>query len=306
MDLILKGGCIITPSCTYVADVAVKDGKIAAIGKNLSCDEIDRNNPNVEIVDISGKMLLPGAVDPHTHLDLDLGFCVTADDYFTGTRAAACGGTTTIIDYPTQYNEETIVEACKKRYEIAKDKCCVDYGFHCAITDLGGGAIFDQFSQAIEAGITSFKCYMVYRDRGMMLNDADLVKVLKAAKDAGVMISVHAENEDLISSNCKDLVAKGNTSPWYHYVSRPEYVSGEAVSRIIGYTKQVDGQVYIVHTDSKQGIEAITKAQNEGYHIYAETCAQYLEFTNDVYKQKDGINYICSPPIKGEESRQSL
>ena len=281
MDLIIKNGTIITASESYMGDIGVKDGKIVAIGTNLS-------EQGANIVDASGKLVLPGAIDAHTHLAMPFGGTVSADSYLAGTRAAACGGVTTVFDYPMQRKGKGIIETVEGRKEICDPEACVDYAFHCCITDLNDGAILDEFKAAVEYGVSSFKCFLVYKKEGMMVDDATLVKVLLKAKETGAMTNIHAENPDLIDLNIEKFRKEGKTSAWYHYLSRPEYVEAEADKRAIHWAKSVESPLYLVHMADKEGLEAAIEAKREGHDIYIETCPQYLEFTCDVYKREDG------------------
>lgn len=299
MDLIIKNGTIITTSESYVADIAVKDGKVVAIGTGFS-------EEGAEVVDASGKLVLPGAIDAHTHLAMPFGGTVSADSYLAGTRAAACGGVTTVFDYPMQRKGHGIIETIKGRQEICDPEACVDYAFHCIITDLNEGAILDEFKAAVDYGITSFKCFLVYKKEGMMVDDATLVKIMLKAKETGAITNIHAENPDLIDLNIEQFLKEGKTSAWYHYLSRPEYVEAEADKRAVHLAKSVEAPLYIVHMADKEGLEAAIAAKMDGHDIYIETCPQYLEFTSDVYNRKDGRNFVCSPPIKGEESQDAL
>ncbi len=299
MDLIIKNGTIITPSESYVADIAVKNGKIVAIGTGFS-------EEGAEVVDAHGKLVLPGAIDAHTHLAMPFGGTVSADSYLAGTRAAACGGVTTVFDYPMQRKGHGIIETIKARKEICDPEACVDYAFHCCITDLNGGAILDEFKAAVEYGITSFKCFLVYKKEGMMVDDGTLVKILLKAKETGAITNVHAENPDLIDLNIEQFLKEGKTSAWYHYLSRPEYVEAEADKRAVHWAKSVEAPLYLVHMADKEGLEAAIAAKMDGNEIYIETCPQYLEFTSDVYKREDGRNFVCSPPMKGQESQDAL
>lgn len=299
MDLIIKNGTIVTPSETYVADIAVKDGKIVAIGTGFSED-------GAKIVDAYGKMVLPGAIDAHTHLAMPFGGTVSADSYLAGTRAAACGGVTTVFDYPMQRKGSGIIETVSKRKDICDPEACVDYAFHCCITDLNGGAILDEFQAAVDYGVTSFKCFLVYKKEGMMVDDGTLVKIMLKAKETGAITNIHAENPDLIDLNIEKFLKEGKTSPWYHYLSRPEYVEAEADIRAVHWAKSVEAPLYLVHMADKEGLEAAIAAKMDGNDIYIETCPQYLEFTCDVYKREDGRNFVCSPPMKGQESQDAL
>ena len=296
MDMIIKNGTIVNADGIFRADIGIKDGKISVIA-----DDIDTAGCE-NIVDASGKLVLPGAIDAHTHLAMPFGGTISSDDYFAGTRAAACGGTTTVFDFVLQDFGETMVDAVKRRDALCAPVAAVDYSYHVAVKDVSGG-LLDSIEECVEYGVPSFKVFMVY-DFGV--TDGVFYQVLQKAKECGALIGVHAENNELVNTLTKQFLSEGKTSAWYHYMSRPEFVEGEADERAIQWAKAVGAPLYIVHLANKQGVEAVTKAKDEGYTIYAETCPQYLEFTCDVYKREDGRNFVCSPPMKGEESRQAL
>ena len=299
MELLIKGGTVVTATESFPADVAVDGGKIVAIGRDLAV--------NVEkVVDATGKLVLPGALDAHTHMAMPFGGTVSADSYLAGTRAAVCGGVTTIFDYPVQHKGETILGLIGSKKEVLEKEACCDYAFHCCITDLNGGEILDEMEQAVEEGITSFKCFLVYKKEGMMVDDGMLARLLLRAKELGAMINVHAENPDLIDLRTEQYLKEGKTSAWYHYMSRPEFVEAEADKRVVHWASHLDTPVYIVHMADKEGLEACIKAKSEGHDILVETCPQYREFTCDVYKREDGRNFVCSPPMKGQESQDAL
>lgn len=299
MDLLIKGGTVVTAKESFIADVAVKDGKIVEIGKDLPVEA-------EKVVDAKGKLVIPGALDVHTHMAMPFGGTVSADSYLSGTRAAACGGVTTIFDYPVQHKGQTILGLCGEKNDVLAREACVDYAFHCCITDLNGGAILDEMEEAVKKGITSFKCFLVYKKENMMVDDATLTRLLLRAKELGAMINVHAENPDLIDLYTEKFLKEGKTSAWYHYLSRPEFVEAEADKRAVHWASHLETPIYIVHMADKEGLEACIKAKEEGHEVYIETCPQYLEFTCDVYKREDGRNFICSPPMKGKESQDAL
>ncbi len=299
MDLLIKNGTVVTAETTFKADIAVQDGKIALIGTELSV-------PAEQTVDASGMLVLPGAIDVHTHLEMPFGGTVSADSYLAGTRAAACGGVTTVFDYPMQRKGSGILETVETRRALCDPQACVDYAFHCIITDLNDDALLDEFQAAADYGITSFKCFFVYKKEGMMVDDATFIKVLLKAKEVGALTNLHAENPDVIDMNIAKFLKEGKTSAWYHYLSRPEFVEAEADKRAVHWAKSVDAPLYIVHMADQEGLEAAVAAKRAGAPIFVETCPQYLEFTCDVYKREDGRNFVCSPPIKGQESRDAL
>lgn len=296
MDLLIKNGTVVNGSESFKADVAVENGKITQIGAEIP------PNDDAKIIDASGKLVLPGAIDAHTHLAMPFGGTISSDDYFAGTRAAACGGTTTVFDFVLQDFGETMVDAVKRRDAMCAPVAAVDYSYHVAIKDVSAD-LLDSIEDAVKFGVPSFKVFMVY-DFGV--TDGVFYRVLKKAKECGALIGVHAENNEMVNTLTAQYLSEGKTSAWYHYMSRPEFVEAEADIRAIQWAKALDAPLYIVHLANKEGVKAVTRAKDEGYKIYAETCPQYLEFTCDVYKRKDGRNFVCSPPMKGEESRQAL
>lgn len=298
MDLIIKNGTIITANDTYKADIAVKAGKIVMIGQNLETH-------GAEVVDAAGMLVLPGAIDAHTHLQMPFGGTTSADSYEAGTRAAACGGVTTVFDFVIQRKGQGLVEAVEGRKQLCEPQACVDYAFHTAITDLTP-AVLEEFGASAEYGVPSFKLFMVYKKEGLMVDDGVLAAALEKSKETGCLVAVHAENPDVIDKRIERFLSEGKTSAWYHYESRPEFVEAEADKRAIHWAKAFNAPLYIVHLANKEGLDEVTKARDEGYEIYAETCPQYLHFTNEVYKREDGRNWVCSPPIKGQDSQDAL
>ena len=297
MDLLIKNGTIVTAAEIYQADVAVSGGKIAAIGTNFDEDHFR------EIVDARGKFVLPGAIDGHTHLALPFGGTISSDDYYAGTRAAACGGTTTVFDFVQQDPGERMLDAVKRRDALAAPDAAVDYSFHIGVGDVSTDELLDSMDEAVEYGISSFKVYMVY-DFGV--DDGSFYKVLQKATKIGALVGVHAENKDVNSLLVKQYLAEGKVSAWWHYMSKNELVEGEADVRAINLAKMAEAPLYIVHLADKMGMEAVTEARKQGYPIFAETCPQYLHFTNEVYKRDRGRDFVCSPPMKNQESQDAL
>jgi len=299
MDLIIKNGTIVTSTEMYQADLAVIDGKIAAIGTDFPEEGAD-------VIDARGKLVLPGAIDAHTHLAMPFGGTISADSYLSGTRAAACGGVTTVFDYPMQRKGKTIMGVIEEKKAVCEEEACVDFAFHCCITDLNDGEILEEMEIAVSEGITSFKCFFVYKKEGLMVDDGTFARILTRGKEIGAIINIHAENPDMIDLNVAKFKAEGKTSPWYHYLSRPEFVEAEADKRAVHWARNLEAPLYIVHMADKEGLETAITAKREGYEIYIETCPQYLEFTSEVYKREDGRNFVCSPPMKGQESQDAL
>lgn len=296
MDLLIKNGILINSKGKYKADVAITDGKIEAVAECLEPTE------GAKLVDASGKYVLPGAIDAHTHLAMPFGGTISSDDYFAGTRAAVCGGTTMVFDFALQDFKESILDTVLRRDKIASVQAACDYAFHVGIKDISGN-LMSTMDDAVKYGVPSFKCFMVY-DFGV--NDGDLYTLLEHSKKVGAQISVHAENRDVIGVLTKKFLSEGKTDAYHHYLSRPEFVEEEADKRAIAFAKSVDAPLYIVHVGSAGGIKAIEAAKAEGVEVYAETCPQYLEFTSEVYMRERGIDFICSPPMKGQESQDAL
>lgn len=295
MDLLIKNGTVVTAETTTRADVAVKDGVIAAVGRDLE-------HPGAKIIDAQGKLVIPGAIDAHVHPAMPFMGTINADDYDHATKAAACGGTTTIFDFAIQTKGENLVAAFERRYALAKPKACIDYAFHTVITDLHPGNV-NEIADAVDQGVSSFKVFMVY---DMAVDDGVLYMALEKSKECGALIAVHAENNPLVNLLTNRFLSEGKTSPWYHYLTRKEYIEEEAVIRAIHIAKSLDAPLNIVHLSSAGGMKAVTKARRHDQPVFAETCPQYLHFTSDVYKREDGRKWVCSPPIKDQESQDAL
>ncbi|MCI7249313.1 MAG: dihydropyrimidinase [Clostridiales bacterium] len=311
MDLLIKGGKVVTATSTIKADVAVTKGKISAIGANLKAEK------GAQVVDAKGKLVLPGAIDGHTHLAMPFGGTIATDDYFTGTRAAVCGGTTTVFDFVLQGVGETMDAALDRRDAICQaDGPAADYSYHIGVGDVTTPEMLASMDECVKRGVTSFKVFMVY-DFGV--DDGQFYETLEHAAKIGALVGVHAENRDVNNALVKKYLNEGKTSAWWHYMSKNEDVAGEADVRAINLAKMAGAALYIVHLDNKQGVEAVAAARAEGYPIFAETCPQYLALTSDVYKDEDkgfpkkyadlGLrprDFVCSPPMKGKASQDAL
>ncbi|MDO4518426.1 MAG: dihydropyrimidinase [Bacillota bacterium] len=304
MDLLIKGGKVVTSSSTFKADVAVKNGKITAIGTNL------KGVAGTEVVDAKGKYILPGALDGHTHMFMPFGGTISTDDYYDGTVAAACGGTTTIFNFETQKPGQPMDELVKEKLATAEEQGpVIDYSLHVGVGDVTTDEMLMTMDKVVDMGITSFKVFMVY-DFGV--DDGQFYATLCHAKEIGALVGVHAENKNVNDFLVKKYLKEGKISPWYHYMSKNEAVAGEADVRAINLAKMAGAALYIVHLDNAQGVEAVRQARAEGYPIFAETCPQYLEFTKEVYEKgrpEVGLrpqDFVCSPPMKGKESKDAL
>jgi dihydropyrimidinase len=295
----LKGGTVVTSAATFQADVLVEGTRIAALTRDLEL-------PADEVVDVSGRLLLPGGVDVHTHLDAPFMGTITADDFETGTIAAACGGTTTIVDFAMQTRGQKLAETVDEWHKKAEGKAAIDYGFHLAITDLYQGAV-DDMAAVVADGVTSFKLFMAYKGQ-IMLDDGEMFRVLREAGRRGANVCVHAENGDVIDVLAAELVEAGKTGPKYHEVSRPTATEVEAVRRGIAISRMADGPIYFVHMSAGGSAEAIGEARDSGWPVAGETCTHYLLLGPELYDKPDfeGAKVVLTPPLREERERDAL
>jgi dihydropyrimidinase len=299
MRTLIKNGTLITASDTCKADILVEDEKIVAI-------EASSEAHAEKVIDAAGKLVFPGAIDVHTHLDMPFGGTVTADDFTTGTIAAAAGGTTCIIDYALQTPGKSLTHALETWQKKAEGKCAIDYGFHVAVTDLSD-AVLAEMPGLIEAGYPSFKVFMAYKGV-FQVDDATLLKVLKQAGQSGGLVLVHAENGDVIDVLTKEMLAAGQTAPIYHALSRPPQAEEEAVNRYITMAALSEAPAYIVHLSDSGALGLVAQARLQGLPIYAETCPQYLFLDLERYNELDfgGAKYVMSPPLREAGNEQYL
>jgi len=297
MDILIKSGNIITASETYTADILIEGEKISAIGKGL------QTNANTKIIDAEGMNVLPGGVDVHTHFDLPMFGTVSSDDHYTGHKAAAYGGTTTVIDFIPQ-DEHELLKNVETWHKKVAEKAAIDYSFHMNITTFD-----DQIAHEIpnlkREGINSLKVFTAYNDR-LRLTDGEIYQVLRIAKDNGMLVMVHAENGDVIELLVKEALAKGNTSPEWHAYTRPASGASESVNRVISLAEQTGAPLYIVHMNTKGGVDHVRNARLSGLPIMGETCPQYLFFTAEDLKKEDGAKWICSPPMRLKADNEGM
>ena len=294
-DLVIKNGTVVTSSATFAADVGIKGEHIAGIGQGLTGERS---------LDATGKLVTPGAVDIHVHMQMPIGDFVSTDDFFSGTVAAAHGGTTAIVDFVERAPGETMVEAIAARRALADPRVVIDYGFHMTI---GPAEIdrLDQVPSAFEAGCVSFKLYMAY---GLRLSDGQLLQALEAIRDAGGLPVVHAENWDLICTLVARNLAAGRTAPHWHPRSRPALMEGEAAGRVIDLAELAGTPLHIFHVTSPAAVERISAARRRGLPVTGETCPQYLLLTQDDYDRPgiEGALPVCSPPIRDQVAQDAL
>jgi dihydropyrimidinase len=300
LDLIIKGGNIVTAAETYVADIGVQGEKIVAIAKNLQAGSGTR------IIEAAGKYVFPGAIDVHVHFQLPFSGTVSADDFENGTKAAACGGVTTVIDFAIQKKGRPIMEAVEARRREADPKVCIDYGLHAAITDWNPQTQAE-IKRVIDYGIPTFKMFMIYRSEGWMADDAMLFSALEETAKYGGQIGVHAESaivlDLLIERYAKDMATLG---AYAHTLSRPCFIEEEAIVRAIKWAEATKGQLYIVHMSTGEGADAVRSGKQRGVRVYAETCPQYLLLNDEVFKRPDGHLYATCPQVKKPHDNDRL
>jgi dihydropyrimidinase len=298
--LLIKNGRIITDNQDYQADIFIENGKITTIFEKI-------NSPADHEIDATGKYVIPGGIDAHTHLDMPLGEYHSSDDFESGTRAAAIGGTTTILDFPTQLPGQHLGEAVDIWNQKAHGKACIDYGFHMIITDVSQAG-YDELKTLTEIGITSFKLFMAYPNT-LLLDDEDILRVMQNAQKLGAVVSVHAENGKVIESLVKSAISEGKKAPIYHALTRPSVLEGEAVNRAIVLAQLSGVILYIVHLSTWEGLHHVKEARDQGLPVFAETCPQYLILSlEDMIDagDHDSAKYIFTPPLRTEENQPEL
>jgi len=297
MRTLITHGTIVTASDTFQADVLIDGERIAAIAESL-------DGPADRTIDASGRLVLPGGIDAHTHLDLPVADFASADDFESGTIAAALGGTTTIIDYATQYRGETLGQAFDTWRRKAEGKAAIDYGFHMAVTDLTAG-IEAEMDRIVAEGVTSFKVYMAYPG-SLMLDDGAISRALARAAASSALVCVHAENGLAIAELVARALAEGHTTPRYHALTRPVELEREAVGRAIALAEVGRAPIYIVHLSSADGLAEIRRAR--GVQVLAETCPQYLLLSDRLYDAPglEGAKYVMSPPLRPPGHQDAL
>lgn len=297
--VLLQGGEVINAGGRQHADVLIDGERIAAVAPALRV-------PDATVVDVSGKLVMPGAVDVHTHLDTPFMGTVTADDYPSGTTAAACGGTTTLIDFAFQAAGQRLPDAVDTWHRKAAKGAAIDYGFHLAITDLYDGALADMRA-VVQAGVPSFKVFMAYKG-AIMLGDGELFRVLREAGRLGAMTCVHAENGELIDVLSQELAARGKLGPASHAESRPPLTEWEAVRRVIAISELAEAPLYLVHMSTAEAAAAVRDARRHGLPVSAETCTHYLLLGPEEYYRPDfeGAKYVVTPPLRDKPHRDAL
>lgn len=294
----IRGGTVVLGHTVSQTDVFIEGERIRAVGDlgDIGADEV---------IDAGGLLVLPGAVDTHVHFnDVFMG-TVSVHDYYTGTLAAAFGGVTSIVDFSNQVPGGTLAKTLQDKREEAAGKALVDWGTHPVITQ-PTDATLDEIPLVVEQGAPTIKCYMTYREDGLLIEIEDLERIAKRLSDAGGMLMLHAEDNTKIEENVPRLIKAGNTGSIYHAKSKPPEVETEAIRGIIGMARNTGAKFFVVHLASDGGLELITSARAEGLDITAETCTHYLMFTEEVLERDDGIKWICSPPLREASVQERL
>ena len=298
-DAIIANGKLVTAVDTMDCDLAIKDGRIAALGTDLGSAQ--------RVIDATGKLVLPGGVEGHCHIEqISSSGIQNADDFFTATRSAVCGGTTTVIPFAAQHRGQSLRAAVEDYHALAGPKAVIDYGYHLIISDPTPQVLGQELPALIEAGFTSFKVYMTYDL--LQLQDYQMLEVLAVARRHGALVMVHAENHDMIRWLSDRLLEGGNWQPQYHAVSHSRAGEGEATHRAIAMAKLIDVPMLVVHVSAEEAMAEIRKAQDAGLKIYGETCPQYLFLTADDLNREgmEGAKFCCSPPPRDHEAQEAI
>ncbi|MEX2454215.1 MAG: dihydropyrimidinase [Rhodospirillaceae bacterium] len=296
-DLVVRGGRVATASDVFMADIGIRGGRIAALGDGLDA--------GAEEIDAGGRLVTPGGVDSHCHVEQVSSTGIwTADDWFTATRSAACGGTTTILPFACQHRGQSLRDVVQDYHDRAGPKACVDYAFHLIVSDPTAQVLGQELPALIRDGYTSFKIYLTYD--ALKLSDRQFLDVLAVARRDGAMVMVHAENNDMILWMAERLIAAGLTAPKYHATARPMLVEREATHRTIALAELVDVPVLIVHVSGAEAIDQIRWAQARGLKVFAETCPQYLFLTEADLDRPglEGAKHMCSPPPRDAANQE--
>jgi len=298
---LIRNGRIVTAVDDYTADVLLDKGRIVTIGEALEA------GGDTRIVDARGLVVLPGGVDCHTHMENTFGESTTCDTFESGTRSAAFGGTTTIVDFAFQRKGTSVLEAIRAGQAKAADTAAIDYGFHVITTHVDDGTLADMRHAIRHEGVTSFKMFMAYPN-SVMVDDAAIFRAMRMVGQHGGMICLHAENGTIIELLIQEALAQGNTAPKYHALTRPALMEGEATHRGIKLAELAQAPVYFVHLSAKEALGEVVEARAAGIPVFAETCPHYLFFDDSAYDSEEWevAQYVMSPPLRSKEAQQAL
>ncbi len=299
-DTVIKNGTIVTAADTYASDLGIAGGRIAAIAADLPAENAGT------VINAAGRMVMPGGIDVHTHLDMPFGGTTSADDFKSGTIAAAFGGTTTLVDFAIQFKGQTLRQAFDGWMGKAEGKAAIDYSFHCIITELGD-AHMEEMGQLVREGVSSFKLFMAYPGV-FMLDDATIFRAMSQAAKHGGLICMHAENGGAIDVIVRRALAEGKRAPKYHALTRPTTAEAEATGRAIALAEMAGAPVYIVHLSCNDALEKVREARDRGLPAYAETCPQYLFLSIDNFDVPgfEGAKYVFTPPLREKWHQEKL
>lgn len=291
MRKLIRGGSIVTSEGCTQGDVLIEGETVAAVG-------VDLGSVDAQVIDAEGMLVRPGGIDVHTHLDWPFQGTVTSDDFETGSKAAAAGGTTTIVDFCTQVQGTSLQESLELWHERAREKAVIDYGFHIAITDLTPD-VFNEISSLPAAGVTSVKCFLAYKG-GYMIDDGGMFRIMREASRNGILTMAHCENGDVIDLAMKDAIASGRCGPNMQPLVRSMEAEAEATARAIHLAGMAGSPIYIVHCSCRDALRHIQLARNAGQPVFAETCTHYLVLDDRVYSSPgfESAKYVCAPPIR--------
>jgi dihydropyrimidinase len=296
MTLLIKSGTIITASDTFQADILIEGEKITSNGKNLK-------SKGADVIDATDKLLMPGGVDPHTHFNLPMFGTVSSDDHYTGHKAAAFGGTTTVLDFVSQDFDS--LQACVDDWhKLADPLAAIDFGFHMNITHFSP-QVADEIPQLLNLGITTLKVFTAYNNR-LRLKDGEIFQVLRLAKKHNLLTMLHAENGDVIDILIAEALAAGHTTPEWHALTRPAWGAVEAAMRGAALAAQAEAPLYIVHMNAAGEVDQLQYAREHGVDVMGETCPQYLFFSVDKLRHLDGAKWVCSPPLRSPTDNNRL
>jgi dihydropyrimidinase len=301
MSVLIKGGRVITAADDYVADVFIEGERISLIGESLDDVQADK------VIDASGKYLLPGCIDPHTHLDMPFGGTVTIDDVESGQTSAAFGGTTCHVDFCIQPHGSTFAAALDDWKSKADGKQVIDMGYHMAVTDLKEGGSLDELAGLPDQGVTSYKLFMAYKG-ALMVDDETLFRTMQVAAETGALVMVHAENGDAIDVLVKEALAEGHTEPHWHALTRPPETEGEATNRAIQLARVAGSPLYVVHVSCRESVEPIALAREKGWNVRGATCTQYfiVDYTFLERPDFEGAKFVYTPPPRDKANQDVL
>jgi dihydropyrimidinase len=293
---LIQNGTLITAAETFGADILIADEKIVAIGRDLHA-------PDAERIDATGRLILPGGVDPHTHFELPMFGTVSSDDHYTGHKAAAFGGTTTAIDFINQ-DYPSLKQCVDAWHAKADDKAAIDYSFHMNMVNFNE-QVAKEIPALLDEGITTLKVFTAYNGV-LRIDDSSIFKVLKITAENGMLTMLHAENGDVIEELVTEALADGHKSVEWHALTRPAWGAGDAILRVAGMAKSANASLYIVHMNTAIGAEMLKYSRRHGVKIMGETCPQYLFFTIDEMRRPDGAKWVCSPPMRTKADNARL